>query len=877
MKTQITNENIKSFVSSYCSNKESLPDDLKIPIGKWDVSKVTSFDEVFKDQSNFNEPLEWDMSNATSTSMMFLGCEKFNQPLKWNVKKVLIMSAMFMGCKAFNQPLEWDMSEVGSTSYMFYKCKKFNQPLKWNTQNLQEMNHMFMGCKAFNQPLNWDVGYVEDMIFMFSDCEEFNQPLNWDVSSATDMKMMFQNCLNFNQPLNWNVSNVISMSGMFMNCSNFNQPLEWDMSKVVETSYMFAGCESFNQPLNWDVGNVISMRSMFYDCEEFNHSLIWDVSNVQNMHQMFSGCVKFNSELRGKTEPQWNVSQVKDMSFMFKDCFLFNQPLVWNVTQVIDMSYMFAFCRQFNQPLDWNVNQVESFECMFDQAYTFDQDLTRWGIMNGAMTEYMFYDCGIRQEYLPTLPEPESSPESVNGPPIQVDALGIHKFSSKIDVNKLNDFFKSKTQFDPKSVEDIPNYVRVSLTTMIDELDAYRIESEKGLTQELQSLTIGMDSLENIDAEIKELNIPVKTVQTLDKLYQQRKSLLHKTHTSKALTKIPNYLKKIDSLLVQPSNRKDALEEEKRVLLEIDTLDKERKKIRILQNKKESLAKLLDKRATTLERIGRKNFLEYELKNGKEIIETHRKDLEKIMRNVLKNLNYELFEVWTTAMLYSLDYVEKQPILFKQTYIESFLKDCVHAYEGAGGMSCATGVLERFVVSLMAGCGAVLSVSDNPEYDYIKSIVENGLNKLIPEYILKWYKLHSHAPHKFTTESREQRLDNLRGYLLSFFPDNEELIDDLIPQFAIDVDNDDFEYKKENLGVRIQMNNVYENIVRSKPLPKPRITKKTTMPRVRAIPKNTSKNTKNIKNSKRLTTKALPRPKPLTRKTKKTVLGTAFG
>lgn len=397
------------------------------------------------------------------------------------------------------------------------------------------------------------------------------------------------------------------------------------------------------------------------------------------------------------------------------------------------------------------------------------------------------------------------------------------------------------------------------------------------MTQELQ--TIGIDSLENIDAEIKQLNIPVKTVQTLDKLYQQRKSLLHKTHTSKALTKIPAYLKKIDSLLLQPSNRKNALEEEKRVLLEIDTLDKERKKIRILQNKKESLDKLLDKRATRLERIGRKNLIEYELKNGKETIETHRKDLEKIMRNVLTHMNYELFKLWTRTMMYSLDYVEKQPILFKQTYIESFLKDCVHAYEGAGGMSCATGVLERFVVSLMAGCGAVLSVSDNPEYDYIKSIVENGLNKLIPEYILKWYKLHSHDPHKFTTESREQRLDNLRVYLLSFFPDNEELIDQLIPQFAIDVDNDDFEYKKENLGLRIQMNNVYENIVRPKPLPKPRIIKKPTVPknsnRVTAKPRPKPKTIKKPtvpKNSK-----PKPRPTPLTRKTKKTVLGTAFG
>jgi hypothetical protein len=144
----------------------------------------------------------------------------------------------------------------------------------------------------------------------------------------------------------------------------------------------------------------------------------------------------------------------------------------------------------------------------------------------------------------------------------------------------------------------------------------------------------------------------------------------------------------------------------------------------------------------------------------------------------------------------------------------------------------------------MAGCGAILSVSENLEYEYIKSIVENGLNKLIPEYILKWYKLHSHDPHKFTTESKEQRLENLRIYLVSFFPDNEELIDNLIPQFAIDVDNDAFEYKKE-ANARIQMNNVYENNVPVKPAPRQSVrslvkplTKPIVKPIVKAIRKS---------------------------------------
>jgi len=908
--TEINNQNIQTVVYHYCNKNPKLPADLKkIPIGKWDVSKVTSFENVFMNMQSFDEPLDWDVSNATNMTRMFTGCEKFNQTLKWNVEKVVSMNVMFNNCKSFNKPLKWNTKSLVYAKSMFYGCKKFNQPLKWNTKEIVDMSNMFVQCNDFNQPLDWDVSSVRDMSFLFKSCHEFNQTLTWDVSFVTNMSSMFEfcsklnkplkgkdtpqwdvgrvifmrcmfyGCESFNQPLEWNLKSATDLTSMFMLCDVFNQPLKWNLQGVTDISHMFYGCKKFNQPLEWDVGDVENMSSLFLDCEEFNQPLNWDVSNVTSMHDMFSGCIRFNSELLGKTEPHWDVSRVFTMFNMFKNCNVFNQPLIWNVGRVEDMSYMFSACSQFNQPLNWNVGRVETFECMFQTAERFDQDLSRWVIQGGAQVEYMFYNCPIRREFRPPLLDPDSnsdeSIERVVRPVVRhvVDALGIHKFSAKIDVEKLNNFFKAKTTFDPDSVDDIPNYVRNSLTTMIDELNAYRLESEKGFLQELQTLTvtIGNDSLEKIDAEIKQLKIPLNTTQKLEKLYQQRKSLLHKTHTSKALTKIPIYLKKINSLISQAPNRKEALEEEKRVLLEIDTVDKDRRKIRIVQMKKESLVQLLDRRAKTLELLGRKNLIEYELKNGKEMIEKHRKDFEKIMRNVLTYLKYDLFKLWTRSMMYSLDYVEKQPILFKKTYMESFLKDCVHAYEGAAGMSCATGVLERFVVSLMAGCGAVLSVSDNPEYDYIKSIVENGLNKLIPEYILKWYKLHSHDPYRFTTESREQRLDNLRNYLLSFFPGNEEAVDVLIPQFAIDVDNDDFGYKKEINGTRIQMNNVYANIPVKKAVPRTRRKdpNTSTKPRTKPVPRKRS-----VKEIPETNPPNLVRSKP---RVKTSPLGTAFG
>jgi hypothetical protein len=150
---------------------------------------------------------------------------------------------------------------------------------------------------------------------------------------------------------------------------------------------------------------------------------------------------------------------------------------------------------------------------------------------------------------------------------------------------------------------------------------------------------------------------------------------------------------------------------------------------------------------------------------------------------------------------------------------------------------------------------------------------------------------------------------------VSFFPDNEELIDNLIPQFAIDVDNDDFEYKKE-VNARIQMNNVYENNVPVKPTPrqrvhslvkpivkaivkpirKSRVNPVKPLPRKRSVKSNvnpivnlnaTSNSNTNVKPSvKSKVSRVKPKVpsvkptvskvKPKT-KTKKNVLGTAFG
>jgi surface protein len=282
MSTIIDDSNIRTLVNIYINDKSQLPNDLNgVPIGDWDVSRVTDMSNLFK-RSNFNEPINnWNVSNVANMIGMFDRCTTFNQPLnKWNVSNVTNMAGIFDHCTAFNQPLnEWNVSNVTSMANTFVGCEVFNQLLnEWNVSNVTNMDNMFSMCKHFNKSLNdWNVSHVTRMVGTFYGCDDFNQPLNnWDVSNVTVMNGMFTNCLRFNQPLNdWNVSNVTSMVGMFQRCAEFNQPLNnWNVNNVTVMNNMFSNCLSFNQPLTmWNINPNVSSVNMFLNCPITNDNM----------------------------------------------------------------------------------------------------------------------------------------------------------------------------------------------------------------------------------------------------------------------------------------------------------------------------------------------------------------------------------------------------------------------------------------------------------------------------------------------------------------------------------------------------------------------------------------------------------------------------
>ena len=184
-------------------------------------------------------------------------------------------------------------------------------------------------------------------------------------------------------------------------------------------------------------------------------------------------------------------------------------------------------------------------------------------------------------------------------------------------------------------------------------------------------------------------------------------------------------------------------------------------------------------------------------------------------------------------MVNALEYVKPQPVDFQQTYINTFIQDCVNAYEGDSEetrMTCPAGALERIFLSLVPAAQAQLSLSPNEEYQALIDVLIANPEKMLPEFIKDWYRMHKQGtegafPPETTTEEKKR---SLKTFLLSKFPQEETLIDRKIVEFAdsIGYDDDDFMYGGKKRRRRRTMRKL-------KPAKKQKPTKKRTTPKKR--------------------------------------------
>jgi len=163
-------------------------------LNEWDMSKVTSTINMFKDCFVFNGNVSgWNMNLCGNLNGMFQNCYQFNSNLSnWNLKPnstrfSVIINSFLTNAQSFNSPIFSGITlTIGNQSSIFSGCTIFNHPIVgWEFEKRASLGlnlgNMFNGCTAFNQ----DIGYFDfseiETIFMtnmFRNATLFNQDLS---------------------------------------------------------------------------------------------------------------------------------------------------------------------------------------------------------------------------------------------------------------------------------------------------------------------------------------------------------------------------------------------------------------------------------------------------------------------------------------------------------------------------------------------------------------------------------------------------------------------------------------------------------------------------------------------------------------------------
>ena len=465
----------------------------------WDVSKVTTFQSMFQGASKFNNgnntaPINNWSINTTATSVnmtsMFKDAFAFNREVSsWNVSKVTSFSNMFFMTYNSNNTFNngdnnqqnlitglygldgWNINTTSTSidfSRMFYGAKFFNRPIgSWNMNKATNIGGMFEATFAFNQSLsNWErvdstLANVTNMSAMFNSAIIFNQDISkWNVGKVTSFASMFGGAIAFTNGLNtntnlvtglsgingWNINTTatsVSMANMFDSSTAFNRNIgSWNVSKVTSMASMFNAATAFNQPIgSWDVSKVTSMGSMFSMATAFNQPIgSWNVSSVTDMYNMFSNSA-FNQSLsnweRVSSPDTSTLANVTTMERMFYNATAFNNglavglpgTLTWNTIGVTTMSQMFSQATSFNCNVGgFNVSACSNFifmfrssnsfnngnnasigswilkttgfipmDAMFQNAYPFNQPIGSWNVSRVTNMRLMFSNSAFNQ------------------------------------------------------------------------------------------------------------------------------------------------------------------------------------------------------------------------------------------------------------------------------------------------------------------------------------------------------------------------------------------------------------------------------------------------------------------------------------------------
>jgi len=313
---------MKTHHPSSLEELKALVEDPRVKLSKIDVSKVESFEGLFKNstRTDFSGIEKWDVSHVTNMRQMFYNCKNFNADIsKWNVSNVSAMAQMFYNCKEFSQDLHsWDMSGMKGhlngqfLSNMFKNADKMTQRVidayvELGKQNIPPEERF--SKLPIPRPKDYKKLVVphtdSDVKEMFERIEDF---ANMDTSAVHNLDGVLKGTkkkeLKNGEALDF--SNVKSANDFLKDAKNFNMNFTFDEGwrDLKYANNFMSGTDAYNQPVP-PMPNVCQMDHFMADNKNFKNDLHSGLKDSKP---------KFADESFNKVDPVHMVRETSKLS-----------------------------------------------------------------------------------------------------------------------------------------------------------------------------------------------------------------------------------------------------------------------------------------------------------------------------------------------------------------------------------------------------------------------------------------------------------------------------------------------------------------------------------------------------------------------------------
>ena len=313
---------MKTHHPSSLEELKALVENPRVKLSKIDVSKVESFEGLFKNstRTDFSGIEKWDVSHVTNMRQMFYNCKNFNADIsKWKVSNVSAMAQMFYNCKEFSQDLHsWDMSGMKGhlngqfLSNMFKNADKMTQRVidayvELGKQNIPPEERF--SKLPIPRPKDYKKLVVphtdSDVKEMFERIEDF---ANMDTSAVHNLDGVLKGTkkkeLKNGEALDF--SNVKSANDFLKDAKNFNMNFTFDegFRDLKYANNFMSGTDAYNQPVP-PMPNVCQMDHFMADNKNFKNDLHSGLKDSKP---------KFADESFNKVDPVHMVRETSKLS-----------------------------------------------------------------------------------------------------------------------------------------------------------------------------------------------------------------------------------------------------------------------------------------------------------------------------------------------------------------------------------------------------------------------------------------------------------------------------------------------------------------------------------------------------------------------------------